>query len=58
MTTIWTIKNELGTFKGENLYKVMVKSKCEFSKKYKIFKDGVLFDSVIRELNNKGQIIR
>tara|TARA_B110000438_G_scaffold299447_1_gene349611 strand:- start:1337 stop:1519 length:183 start_codon:yes stop_codon:yes gene_type:complete len=56
--TIFKVVNENGTFEGENLYKVLLKSKAEFSKEYVIYKNDVLFDSIKRDLDKNGQIIR
>jgi len=56
--TIFKVVNENGTFEGENLYKVLLKSKAEFSKKYVIYENDILFDSIIRDLDKQGNIIR
>ena len=55
---IYKITNENGVFEGKNLYKVLLESKSEFSKEYKIYKNNILFDSIKRNLDNQGNIIR
>ena len=56
--TIFKIVNENGTFEGTRLYKVAVESKAEFSKKYKIYENNILIETVIRDIDKDGNIIR
>ena len=58
----YKVKNENGTFTGNELYNVMEASKCEFSKSYTIYvnenDEWILFDKVNRDINRHGKIIR
>ena len=55
---IFKVINENGTFEGNSLHKVLLKSKAEYSKEYKIFENDELFDHVKRDLDKNGNIIR
>jgi len=52
------VTNENGVFEGTRLLDVILESKCEFSKEYKIFENNVLVERVKRDLDKNGNIIR
>jgi tRNA A22 N-methylase len=54
----WKIKNENGTFEGDDLYEVLKKSNSENSIKYTIYENGRFFDVVVRQTDSQGKIIR